>query len=722
MHRYLRMFTLAALMLAVLIGRTASAAPPADPATLMPADTLVYIGWSQMLPENSPQLRLLDQLSTNLAGKADDRHSQLIAQALKLLPPLTRGSVAIGCFGATAGPEAPDVQLALVVDAGKDSAGLADGVGKLLAAAMPPDRIQSRSVAGVSFQSTPLPDSPFLLFWGLHQDRFIMALGETAARKVVECSASGAPTLAEAAELKFDRKKVGAQLEGQQCGLFLDVPRAIKEGKQLATSLSGGWDPKVDSLIDELGLGSVKSIYIHLDEPKGQPRSFAFVHVDGPMKGLLTLWLQQPVTDDDLKIVPKDAYWAQVCNLDLVNLWKETRRIIGTIDPDAPAQVDGVVAAAAKVIGFSITEDLLPAFGDTWMAFDAPEHGGFILTGTVLVAEAKDAAKLQALLTRCLEMAAGAAQGSPVSIVQREMKQGEHTIHYVMAGGVPVPVAPAWVFVGDRVAFALYPQTLVTALRQFDPKTRGESLLDNPDFKAARAQLPAKAVSVGYFDSKYFFRILYPFLTGLRTMGMSMLAPYGATMDLALVPTLGEEQGKITNYVSVSSVDSDGISCASAGHGTPLSMIAGGAALGFGSVMEMTVPQRQEATRVHGMADLRQIGQACIMYANDNQDEFPQSFQQLVDAKLLTPEQLCAPGDPPGTVSFVLLAKGQKVNRVREPAKTVLAYDQAVRGPQTSVLFCDGHVESVSPERRKELIVQTYKSLGREQDLPAEFK
>jgi hypothetical protein len=108
----------------------------------------------------------------------------------------------------------------------------------------------------------------------------------------------------------------------------------------------------------------------------------------------------------------------------------------------------------------------------------------------VLVADVADEQKLESILERVVQMLTPFAAPQKITLLHKETKDGEHVIHYVLIGGVPSPVAPAWGFVDHRWVFGLFPQTVAVALREADPKTRGETLLDQPDVKAARAALP----------------------------------------------------------------------------------------------------------------------------------------------------------------------------------------------------------------------------------------
>ncbi|MFH1745766.1 MAG: H-X9-DG-CTERM domain-containing protein [Planctomycetota bacterium] len=587
----------------------------------------------------------------------------------------------------------------------------------ILVAADVADDIEERLIKGVRLQSLPIED--VTLLWGLHKDCFLVTLGTTAAGKVIDCMNGDAATLPSSAEFKFDRRKVDATLDGMYFCVYFDMRGALAKGREVATQIMGELPPIVDQAIDELGLNSVKSKYVHYDRPGDQPRLTSFGHIDGPSKGLLTLWDQQSLSDEDLKIVPRDAYWMQVNNLDLSAVWTEAMRILAELAPDAAPMVDGSLAMSQEMLGFSVVDDLLPAFGDTWAFFDAPDHGGILLTGTVLVAEVKNAEALQGILTRMIELITPLlAEETDAVLSLHTLTRGDHTIHYVMIGGVPSPVCPAWGFTGDRWILGLYPQTVATAMRQVDPRTRTTSILDHPDFRAARAKLPQDIMGIAYYDSKYFVRLFYPFINALSTAGFSMLAEYGVEVDLDLVPPLAEYVGNISSYVGTSSRDDDGVLYANAGDGVPLAMVAGGAAFVTSIALPSLTRARMLAKRAVSMDNLRGIGQGCFIYANDHDERFPDSLDQLIAEEMITEKILQSPEDPPGTVSYIYINGQQASGRWQN----VLAYERVRDDEGTNVLFGDGHVEFVSIDRLKELVRETYTNLGREDEIPADFR
>jgi len=711
-----------------LLAAAAHAAEPIDVAKFMPGETAIYIGWTAPAQRDSAELQktreLIDGFLKLHAEDGDQKDIEWVTPLVDALMTLATAPGGLGLFDVTVVDGQPNIQAALVVAAGADSAKLAQRVQEIATKLGPgpaesqPAKDAPHSVRDVPLERLRLPGGQMSLVWGVHHDCFILALGDVAAGKVIDCLNGSAENLAAAREFQFVRQKVGAKPDIQSFCIYADVQRIISRVKGVAEESGHPLPPVANQLLDELGLTAVRSKYLLIDRLGDKARLTAFAHIDGPMRGLLKIWDQQPLVDADLMIVPKDAYWAYVSNLDLSGLWQEAQRILNEVAPDSAPAVQGALAASAQVLGFSLTDDLLPTFGDTWAVFDAPAHGGLLLTGSVLVADVADEQKLESILERGVQMLTPFAAPQKITLLHKETKDGEHVIHYVLIGGVPSPVAPAWGFVDHRWVFGLFPQTVAVALREADPKTRGETLLDQPDVKAARAALPKEIQAFSYFDSRYLARLFYPLLNAARTMGLSLIAKTGGEIDLTTMPPVNQAVEKVTNYVGTTSKDADGVLIATVGDGCPLPAAAAGGAVATTILLPSLARAREVTKTAVSASNLRGIGMACHVYADANHDRFPPSFDVLVKDGSITEKMLQSPRDPADTVSYVYVA-GQTTEA---DAQNVLAYERNGMDDRRNVLFLDGHVQAMPPTEFKKTLRDTYHRLGREDEMPAEFR
>ena len=134
---------------------------------------------------------------------------------------------------------------------------------------------------------------------------------------------------------------------------------------------------------------------------------------------------------------------------------------------------------------------------------------------------------------------------------------------------------------------------------------------------------------------------------------------------------------------------------------------------------------REQAQRVKCASNLRQIGQAAQLFANDHNGNFPDTAEQLLTHADLTSEVFVCPSsnDNPapgadskaqannlskgGHLSYVYVGKGLSVlSGPGATGKAVLAYEPPSNhaGGGINVLFSDGHVEFVPAAQANRII------------------
>jgi len=695
------------------------AAEPIDVASYLPADTAVYVGWTPWVDKDAPEFKrqceLIEGVLKLASEKGDVAQSDVTRELVGMLTLLPTASGGLGVFDVGLGDEGLDVQAAVVLagaDAGRLSAAIDTLISKIGLTA------EAHRIKDVPVQCSLIPDMSLSLVWGAYRDCFLLALGDVAAAKVIDCLAGRAEALTTTAEYRFDQDKLGAGPADASLCVYVNVPRVLERARVLAAELGSPLPPVAERLLEELGVTSVRSKVLRVARRGSALELRAFAHVDGPWRGLLKIWDQQPLGQADLAIVPQDAYWAYVTNLDLGALWTEALRIVEEVAPDALPSVQGALAAMRGLLGFSVTDDLLPAFGDTWALFDAPGHGGLLLTGAVLVVDVADREKLEAILQRCMQMLTPLAAQNDVALTVRQTVHGPHTVHYVLLGGVPSPVAPAWGFVGGRCVIGLFPQTVAAAMRAVDPGTRGPTILDHPAVKAARVGWPTEIQSFRYCDARYLARLLYPLVNAFRTLSVSVTAKAGAEIDLAAMPPVDEAIANVTSCVGVTGRDADGILIVGAG-GVLVSGLGATDLLRAGALYLATSDARaaEAATNASGRR-LTLIGHACLVYAARHDGRFPDALSMLARDGLLDDETLAVPGARGGDVAYAYIA-GQTMDADR---RNVLAYEPRERGGAHGVLFLDGHVARLPRSELAAAVRATYERLGREAEIPAAFR
>jgi len=123
--------------------------------------------------------------------------------------------------------------------------------------------------------------------------------------------------------------------------------------------------------------------------------------------------------------------------------------------------------------------------------------------------------------------------------------------------------------------------------------------------------------------------------------------------------------------------------------------------------------QSDQAMQTFSAANLRGIGKACLIYANDYEDKFPPNLQELVEKVELSPKTLESPIKPKDFAgpSYIYIS-GQNTSM---PPDNILVYENPeFCSDVINVLFIDCHVEAMKPDAFLKDLEATYKRLGRE--------
>jgi prepilin-type processing-associated H-X9-DG protein len=131
-------------------------------------------------------------------------------------------------------------------------------------------------------------------------------------------------------------------------------------------------------------------------------------------------------------------------------------------------------------------------------------------------------------------------------------------------------------------------------------------------------------------------------------------------------------------------------------------------AMATGVLLPALGKSREQAKRVASASNLRQVGMGIVMYASDHQGTLPANLDAIQKDYIHNPSILHSPmSNAPTGEDLVYMGNDQlQLNRLQNPSALAVAYDSAalMQGKGTNVLFLDGHVEWVEPDRFEQVM------------------
>jgi prepilin-type processing-associated H-X9-DG protein len=457
----------------------------------------------------------------------------------------------------------------------------------------------------------------------------------------------------------------------------------------------------------------------------------SFFDAPAPRQGLVKLFEGRPIEAEVLKSIPRTAGSAQVVRFDFAALVKEIRNIVAAVNEQAVQTFDQVLGAGQMMIGKNPLTDILEPLGDTWVLFSDDSIAGNGTNGIIITNKLDDPVKANQGLAALWIAAANATNqrmqraGSPIRFQQQKI--GNLTIYSLQTP----TVVPGFTISNGKLVIGFTPDAISKAATAPPP---AQGLDQNEKYTALVKRLaPGGAVtSFRFADLPQTAPKMYDeYVQGLAML-RGMAQQQGIQLPEKILPSLEVIQANIAPAGEVSWTDATGF------HTRGISPFPGSDALGNapnGTITQVGTSSvlvavllpslnraRETANRVKCAANLRQIGQLILLYANEHQGAYPPDLATLARQEELAPEvYICPSGDKsvPADVrgmareqvaqwiaknsDYVYLGAGKSVN---SPADDVLVYERPEdhRFDGINVLFGDGHVSFVKIETAKQII------------------
>jgi prepilin-type processing-associated H-X9-DG protein len=288
------------------------------------------------------------------------------------------------------------------------------------------------------------------------------------------------------------------------------------------------------------------------------------------------------------------------------------------------------------------------------------------------------------------------------------------TIHYTPV----LMISPAWAIDGDRLYVALYPQVITAAdALAHSSKT---SILDNPRFARLHKAMGEHFSAMHFVDTAAGIEGAYPaWMMLTHYLGLAdMLGIHSPPMLLAPLPAI---ESQLNPAMSVSWWDKVGWHERSttpfpgagllAGDSTS-TLSVGGMALMASVFLPSLNRNREIANRIKCASNMRQIGQAILLYSNEHNGQFPSDLGTLIIDEDISPQVFFCPSAAavplPANFStmvpeaqaawldqhsdYIYLGRGKTSSC--DPG-TIILYekDSDHGGDGMNVLYGDGHVD-----------------------------
>jgi prepilin-type processing-associated H-X9-DG protein len=692
-------------VLFVLAGSIAASAQTL--ADRVPADAVAYVGWRgtealgpgydashlkgvidasafpQLLAESMP--RLLKRI-----GEDDDDAAAITDLLIAVGGPVWRHPSALYVGGVdTANADAPMPKLGLICEAGAESGALAEQLRKVVAKIdQPPFPIRVEEQGGL----------------------VVLAVGK------VDLSAKAKPAAALSARREFvdAMAKVGKE---PVIAVYVDVETSVA---QLKNVIARSAPPEVmqhfTAASDAFGLPGLKRLAWTGGFDGKEWSNRAFVNAPAPRTGLVKFFIEAPpLSEKTLKAIPATATMAAAGHFDFGGLLGTIREMVKKVDANASNEFEAGLDQVKQAIGMDLQADILDTLGGEWAMYSDPAVGGSGILGLTLVNQLNDAAKAERALAQLEQLVNGMIKeetgGGPVTVAFNTTRQGDLTIHYL---AIPV-IAPSWAIKDGNLYVGLYPQVVSGAVEH--AAGNAKSILDNPDYAALRKRLAAGEVTaVGFTDLPKLTAEGYQEILMIARAYLGAADLFGAKTPAMALPPLAKLMPHVTPAASVAWSDAEGwhLDELSPFPGSNV-LAAGGMGSGLaalqtvmmGALMPSLARAQMSANRIKSASNLRQIGQAMMLYANENKGKYPREMGELlltqdiaIDAFVNPQTKTKSPRNKNKEDQAAWVSKDSDYEYLgagkdnTTPADVVVAHEKIRPGLQgINMLYGDGHVE-----------------------------
>lgn len=471
------------------------------------------------------------------------------------------------------------------------------------------------------------------------------------------------------------------------------------------------------TVLEMLGLNNVKSLTLRAGFDRKDVIIEKWLEIPAPRTGLFTTI--KPLDLTMLDKVDSRATTVMSFNVDTAGVYDLVMQVVDRLTPtqEQRDKIHAGITGMETQWNIKLREGFLqslngPMIGYSYPAMIVPQSpmGGFVLT-----AKLKDPALFTQNMQALGQAIAANFQGDPQQSLKitSQPLEGGLTATALMFPSAMIPIVPNWVIVDDCVVISSHPaitNLAVTQCKAASPeKTSIRSLTS---FAMIQSKLPKNLVYLQYSDTAVNAKQIYAQLQQFWPLATAGAAGQGIMLP-TMLPNIQDKFGQLGQAWSYAWMDDTGIRSRYQGSGAEISVgSVAGAAMGLAIVMPALNKTKMVAQRVISGTNLKGIGVACFVYANDHDDRFPPNLKVLIEECDLPEKTLVSPKQPAGAKepSYIYIP-GQTANG---PVTNILAYENPtyITDDKINVLFLDGHVEWMPTAEFQKILDETKANLG----------
>lgn len=645
------------------------------------------------------------ELMTMLNKEADEEASKMIAMALEYAELALDRPLVVGVAGVEA-EEGPPACVFAILDAGDRKSELAAALTKIEEMIGEEEELSEIEVGSLKMHG--LKDNDDVpLYWGWVGNHLVFALNDAhgaATRHVVAPRAVATNHL----------KKISNG--GDLLAVYYDVRKIWSIVNAFAASEGGEEDLEpVKAIFKELGLDSLGAVVARVGFSGSDLVSDSFVEAPAPRTGLLAAF--KPVDLALLGTVDAQAVSASAFNCDMAGIYDTVMNAIKAASPDeAYPEIQEGLSELESEAGFRIREGLLKSLAGPVVFYSLPA-GKMVeapMGGIVVGLKLSDPKLFEKTMTSIGALVTQAAEG--MLQVGSQTDADGRTIHVWASPMLAfAQMMPTWSIVDDQVIIGSNTALCKMGLKQTVSKEgAANSLLKTEGFKKIAGGLPKGLLSVTYADSEVMFNQMMMQIQQVWPMATMAATQAGIKLPVML-PALGHIAKDMQPSCEYSYADAAGFYSHYQGSGLEVSLrgVVGGA-VGAAVLMPVLARNRQQARRVASMSNLKHLGLAVILYADDHDGKLPDDLESAQpyygsDQLLESPRK---PGDFEGPSYIYVPDHSMKTDRPDQ--QVVIHENPEFCEDRINVVFLDGHVEAMTPEAFQQRLKATYERLGRE--------